>query len=462
MKSTFQYAVYPSTEQKLELNQWLRICQYWYNRQLGDRFDWWETHRCPVDACALDSPVVEVREKPNYYNQKRQLPKLKQELVLVEWSGELLDFSRVPANTLQQVGKRADEAFSRFIKGDSSGKRAGRPRFKAQSRYRSMMFEGAGVALHSCSVGGKWLFIKLPKIGLTKVRVHRPLPDGAVLKRVQLIKKAKGWFVNLCVDDQSVPCPVEDSIDLSWDNSLGLDAVLHEDDYLATSEGGKLPSAKWFRKSQAELAKVSTKKSARKKGSKARKKLAIKEAKIHQRIASARKDHAYKTAHAVVGIGKQVIFYEKLNLAGLSKRNKAKPDGNGGFLPNGQASKSGLNKSWADGAFGQFFKILEQVAEKAGSVAIAKNPAYTSQLLAYRDEFVFTNCGIREYWDESEKLYVDRDINAAINVKRVGLDEFPTIKRRKGNPVVSKSTTNSTSKEVLSTLRSLEKPALYA
>jgi len=461
MKSTFQYAVYPTTEQKLELNDWLRICQYWYNRQLGDRFDWWQHNRCPVNACPLEQTESTLRDRPNYYNQKKQLPKLKKDLVRVEWSKELLDFSRVPANTLQQVGKRADEAFSRFIAGDTNGKRSGRPRFKSQSRYRSMVFEGAGIELHSCSIGGRWLFVKLPKIGLVKVRMHRPLPEGAVFKRAQLIKKAKGWMINICVDDPTVPT-FEPEIDLAWENALGLDAVLHEDDYLATSEGTKLPSVKWFRKSQAQLEKISVKKSKRTKGSKARKKLAIKEAKFHQRVAAARKDHAYKTAHAVVSMGKPVIFYEKLNLAGLSKRNKAKPDGDGGFLPNGQASKSGLNKSWADAAFGQFFKILEQVAEKAGSMAIAKNPAYTSQLLAYRDEFIFTDCGIRSYWDELEKIWVDRDINAAINLKRVGLDEFPTIKCRRGKPVVFKSSTKSTSKEVLATLRSLKKPALYA
>jgi putative transposase len=93
---------------------------------------------------------------------------------------------------------------------------------------------------------------------------------------------------------------------------------------------------------------------------------------------------------------------------------------------------------------------------------IGVNPAYTSQLLAYRDEFIFTDCGIREYWDEVENLWVDRDINAAINIKRVGLDEFPTINRRRGKVVVGRSTTDSTSKEVLSTFRSLEKPTLYA
>ena len=43
-------------------------------------------------------------------------------------------------------------------------------------------------------------------------------------------------------------------------------------------------------------------------------------------------------------------------------------------------------------------------------------------------------------------------------VKRIGLGLFPTIKRRKGNPVVGESTTNSTSKEVLVILRMCQKP----
>lgn len=159
--------------------------------------------------------------------------------------------------------------------------------------------------------------------------------------------------------------------------------------------------------------------------------------------------------------GKTVFFYENLNLKGLSKRNRVRKDEQGQYLPNGQSAKSGLNKSWNDAAFGQFFTILEYIAGKAGAVAIEVNPAYTSQLLAYRDEFIFTDCAIREYWDEVENLLVDRDINAAINIKRVGPDEFPTINRRRGKIIVGRSTTDSTSKEVLSTLRSLGKPTLY-
>jgi len=455
VKYTYQYKVIPTTEQKLELNAWLRICQYWYNRQLGDRFDWWENNRTAVNACPLFVTALPVlRDKPNYYSQKKYLPELKKQPVMVNWSGESLDFSRVPANTLQEVCKRADLAFARFVAGDSSGNRSGKPRFKSQSRYRSFVIEGAGLELHSCSVGSKYLYIKVPKIGLMKVRSHRHIPAGAILKQLQLIKKNDGWFVNIRLDDPTVPVNPIDIIP-TWDNSLGMDAVLHGDDYLATSEGTKLPSLKVLRKSQAKLAKISGRKNAKKRGSKARRKLAKREGKQHQKIARCRKDFQYKTAHKLVRTGKKVFFHEDLNLKGLTRRNQVKQDENGQYLPNGQSAKSGLNLSWADAAFANFFTILGHIAGKAGAVVIGKNPAYTSQVLSYRDEIIFTDCSIRDYWDDQENLCVDRDINAAINIKRVGLDMFPTIKRRKGSIVIELSVTDNTSKEAIHILRNI-------
>ncbi len=304
---------------------------------------------------------------------------------------------------------------------------------------------------------GEWLYLSLPKIGIVKVRHHRPLPDGVILKQAQVIKKVDGWYINLRLQDDSVPDFQADIVP-TWNNSLGMDAVLHEDDYLATSEGVKLPSLKSFRKLQRKLASVQARKATKKKGSKSRRKLAKREAKVHQQIARARKDHAYNTAQALLNTGKKVFFHEQLNLTGLSRRNKPKTDEQGNFVPNGNSRKSGLNLSWADAAFGQFFNILKFKAEKAGALVIPVNPQYTSQLLPYKDEFVFTDCSIREYWDEELKLLVNRDISAGINTKRVGLDVFPTIKRRKGNPVVVASTTNSTLKQVLSILGGLGKP----
>lgn len=296
------------------------------------------------------------------------------------------------------------------------------------------------------------MYAKVPKVGSIKVRSHRHLPDGSIFKQLQFVKKNDGWFVNLRLEDPTVPICSSDIIP-TWENSLGMDAVLHEDDYLATSEGVKLPSLKVLRKSQSKLTRISQKKNARKRGSKARRKLAKREGRQHQKIARAKKDGQYKTAHKLVRTGKKVFFHEDLNLKGLTKRNAPKQDETGAYIPNGQSAKSGLNLSWSDAAFGQFSHILGHIAGKAGAVVIAKNPAYTSQLLSYRDEVIFTDTSIREYWDADLKLLIDRDVNASINIKRVGLDVFPTIKRRKGGIVIVGSITDDTSKEVLRILR---------
>jgi putative transposase len=451
VKTTYQYRFYPDTKQKLSLNDWLRICRYWYNRQLGDRFDWWEMNRTAVNACPLVTSISTPREKPNYYSQKQQLPTIKQDLVKVFHSGELLDFKAVDSTVLQDVSKRVDKAFERFILGDSKGGKSGRPRFKTEADYRTMTLATASDDWIKL-VRKHWLYIRLPKLGVIKARMHRCIPNGFTIKQASVTKKADGWYIQLMLEDTSVPDFTPDEIIPSWDNSIGLDAVLHEDVYLATSEGEKLPSLKPLRKNQAKLDRISTKRNKRKRGSRARLKLAKKEAKGHQRIARSRQDFHYKTAHKLARTGAKFFFYEDLNLKGLTKRNKVKQGDDGTYLPNGQSAKSGLNKSWLDAAFGQFFKTLDYIAAKAGAVVISQKPAYTSMVLSYRNEIIFTDCNIRDYWDEQNSLMVDRDINAALNLKRLGLDIFPSIKRRGGNLSVVGSMDNSTMKEILHTL----------
>ena len=451
MKTTYQYQFYPDIKQKLTLNHWLRICRYWYNRQLGDRFDWWEMNRTTVNACPLIVSISAPREKPNYYSQKQQLPIIKKDLVKVFHSGELLDFKQVDSTILQDVSKRVDKAFERFIAGDSQGGRSGKPRFKTEADYRTMTFSTANSDWIKL-VRKNWMYVRLPKLGVVKVRMHRSIPDGFTIKQASVTRKVDGWFIQLMLEDASVPEFTFDKVNPTWDNSVGLDAVLHEDVYLATSSGEKLPSLKPLRKNQAKLDRISRKRNKRKRGKAARRKLAKKEAKQHQKIARSRQNFHYKTAHKLVRSGAKFYFHEDLNLKGLTKRNKVKQDDEGTYLPNGQSAKSGLNKSWLDAGFGQFFKTLEYIAEKAGSVVVSQKPAYTSMLLCYRNEIVFADCNIREYWDEQHSLMVDRDINAAINLKKLGLDIFPSIKRRNGNLSVVGTMDDSTVKEILHTL----------
>jgi putative transposase len=465
MKVTYQYRLEPESSQKLILNEWLRICRYWYNRQLGERFCWWENNRTSVNSCPIFvTRLPELLDRPNYYSQKLQLPVIKKDLSVVQWSGELLDFKSVDSTVLQDVCKRVDKTFERFLIGVKSGKRSGKPRFKTEASFKTMTFATAKNEWINLK-RKNWLYIRLPKLGIFKVRMHRLIPDGFTLKQVSVTKKADGWYIQMVLEDATIPNQTTAKVSTgilpggafrefipNWDNSMGIDAVLQGDDYLATSEGEKLSSLKPLRKNQTKLDRISIKRNRRKRGSKPRRKLAKREAKQHQKIARSRKDFQYKTAHKLVRTGKKFFFYEDLNLKGLTRRNKTKQDENGSYLPNGQSAKSGLNKSWADGAFGQFFEILGCIAEKAGAVAVSQKPQYTSMILSYRNEIIFTDCSIREYWDEQNTLMVDRDINSAVNLKRLGLGIFPSIKRRSGKIDIVGTMDDSTTKEILHTL----------
>lgn len=74
--------------------------------------------------------LSELADNPYLADLKAQLPGLKEDLVMVKWSGELLEFKSVYSTVLQDVyTSRLKKAMDRYIQGDSNGKRSGRPRF---------------------------------------------------------------------------------------------------------------------------------------------------------------------------------------------------------------------------------------------------------------------------------------------------------------------------------------------
>lgn len=76
-----------------------------------------------------------------------------------------------------------------------------------------------------------------------------------------------------------------------------------------------------------------------------------------------------------------VIAHEKLNIAGMTRAPKPKPDPDrpGAFLPNGAAAKAGLNKSILDAGWGCFLEILRHKAESAGRILIPVDARNTSR-----------------------------------------------------------------------------------
>jgi transposase len=77
----------------------------------------------------------------------------------------------------------------------------------------------------------------------------------------------------------------------------------------------------------------------------------------------------------------KTISHEKLNIAGMTRIPKAKPDpdNDGRFLSNGAAAKAGLNHSILDAGWGQFLTILANKAESAGRRVVAVDARNTSR-----------------------------------------------------------------------------------
>ncbi|MGD9212135.1 MAG: transposase, partial [Desulfobacteraceae bacterium] len=97
------------------------------------------------------------------------------------------------------------------------------------------------------------------------------------------------------------------------------------------------------------------------------------------------------------------------------------PDGNGGYLPNGAKDKSRLNKSISDVGWYTFFEILKYKAAVLGKNIIAVPAAYTSQVCSACGTIVEKSLSTRTHKCECGYI-APRDLNAAINILRIGMD----------------------------------------
>lgn len=408
MRQAYQYKLLPNAEQKRQISRWLDMLRHQYNYLLADRFAWWQENRNDVvlpsgDFCqiACTLPPLELRENPNYYSQSASLPQLKEER---PWYKEI--YSQV----LQDVVKRVQLAFDRFLKGDFKGKRSGKPRFKNQMRYRTFTYPQAK---DNWIQGNK---IKFPKLGLIKFIKHRSFNDGCTVKTASITKKADGYYVTLIVEDKSIP-EFEPDITPTQNNSIAIDCGLEK--LYVDDQGHQVLPQKFFRKAQEKLAKLQRKLADEKRCKKAKKLLRQKIAKLHQKIARQRKQWHFEEAKKLC-FKSDVIFVEDLKIANLRRKNKPKKE-DGKFVSNGQSAKSGLNKSFSDCAIAQFLEILEHQAKKFGNKVVKVNPRKTSQ--------VCYNClnsvpkTLSDRWHDCPHCHVsvDRDEGSAKLIKKVGL-----------------------------------------
>ncbi|MGL5877568.1 MAG: RNA-guided endonuclease InsQ/TnpB family protein, partial [Xenococcaceae cyanobacterium] len=247
MLITYQYKIKPSTKQIATIEKWLELCRLVWNRALAERLDWLRRTRCQIDRCSLISePIGEIPVQVDYYTQQNYLPELKKLTP---------EYKELYAECLQDVLRRLDKAWKRWLVPDAKGKKGGRPKFKSCGDYKSFTYPRvncpkAGVTLTkssqlSSSHGERTMtgnIIKLSKIGEMPVVVHRQIPDGTTSKTCTVVRKADGFYASISALDDTVPdiLPV-DKVKSATAIDMGLIS------FLTTAQGVQIPVRKHFR-----------------------------------------------------------------------------------------------------------------------------------------------------------------------------------------------------------------------
>ena len=365
MIKTYQYRIYPTAKQRLTLESILEACQTLYNQALHMRKKVYEKHG----------------ESQSYKTQANYLTPLRQESGF--WSAIHID-------VLQDTLRRLDKAYQAFFRRVKKGEEPGFPRFKGKGRYRSMTFSHLSKQLVR-NIRRRMARVVVPKIGHVAIRYHRHLPDGKI-KNLTIQRKTSSWYANIAVQVPDVPEMPDESIQTITGIDVGLES------FLTTSNGDKVPNPCHFRELERELGKAQRVLSRCQKGSHRRERQRERVAKIHEHIANQRRDFHYKTAHRLF-TQCDAVAVENLKITNMVKNHL-------------------LAKNISDAAWGNFRLTLASKAENAGKRVLKVKPHGTSQSCSGCGSVVKKSLAVRVHYCPDCGLTLDRDHNAAINIRK--------------------------------------------
>lgn len=359
MLKAYKYRLYPNKSQQILLAKTFGCVRYFWNKQV-ETFNKYDKELNP-------SPIF---------------------LTSTEIRNEIEFFKEVSAAAIQQ--KEID--FKEFKKQRFSKSRKnaiGNPSFKKKSNRQSYRLPNQKFAL----VERK---IKIEKIGLIDIVIDRRIPEKAKLMSVTISKNPSGqYFASILADQTIEHLP-------KTNKEVGIDVGLKE--FLVQSDNLIVKNPHYFRDSQTKLAKVQKQHSKKEKGAKRRNKSRIKIARLHNKIANQRDWFLHNESTRIIR-GYDVICIEDLNVSGMIKNPK-------------------LAKSISDVSWSMFYSMLEYKAKWYGKqvVKIGRfEPSsktcsccgWINKELTLKDRvFACPICG----------LELNRDYNAAINIKALGVD----------------------------------------
>ncbi|MBW4717812.1 RNA-guided endonuclease InsQ/TnpB family protein [Saccharothrix obliqua] len=385
MRRTYKFRAYPTGPQEVRAVRLLRDHCDLYNAALQERRDAWRH---------VSKTTV------RYGDQSAQLKEIRR----VDPTGQ----GRHSFTAQQQTLRRVDTVMGSFFARVKTGK-AGYPRFKPHNRFDQVVFvDRDGAKWSPAEPGARWAFARFQAVGTVKVRQHRPV--RGTVKTLQLKREHRRWYVIVVVDVEPEPLPAAG-------HTVGVDVGVAR--FLTTSDGQVVDNPRFLAAAAGDIAELQRRKARSRRGSGNTRRLRQALAKRWRKVRHQRHDFHHKTARALVD-AYDVLAVETLNVAGMTRAPQPRPDGTGGYLPNGAAAKAGLNKSILDAGWTRFANTLVAKAEEAGRRVVFVNPAYTS-IDCHR-------CGTRCTRPRQDTVIcprcgpIDADLNGAHNVHtRAGL-----------------------------------------
>lgn len=355
----YKFRIYPNAEQQIMFAKTFGCVRFIYNRMLADKIKYYE----------------ETKQKLN--NTPAQYKKE------FEWLKE------VDSLALANAQMNLQTAYGNFFRSP----KIGFPKFKSkksnQKSYTTNCVNG--------NITVEDYYIKLPKIGLVKLKQHRMIPSGYKLKSVTVSQTSSGkYYASVLFEYENQVQEIEPK------TFLGLDFSMHE--LYRDSNGDEPCYPRYYRQAEKRLKREQRKLSLMQKGSKNREKQRIRVAKHHEKVANQRKDFLHKQSKQITN-AYDCVCVEDLNMKAMS-----------------QALQFG--KSISDNGWGMFVTFLKYKLEEQGKKLVKVDKFFASSQICSCCGYKNTetkNLSIRA-WDCSKcGTHHDRDINAAINIRNEGM-----------------------------------------
>ncbi len=300
--------------------------------------------------------------------------------------------NEVSAVVLQQALADLNAAYRNFftsLTGKRMGPKVAKPRCRSRKDHRQAIRFTANARFKVVPCGK----LRLPKVGDVPVRWSRPLPSQP--SSVTVIMDAAGrYFASFVVEAEPGTLPDVEPV-------VGIDLGLKH--FAVLSDGRKIASPQFLRRAEKKLKQAQRDLSRKAKDSRNRDIARLKVARAHARVADARRDFHHQLSTTLIREN-QAVAVENLAVKALGRTR--------------------LPKSVHDAGWASFVAMLEYKARLYGRefhrIGRFQPTSQTCCLCSAKDGPKPLH--VRAWQCQSCGVWLDRDINAAVNVaKAAGL-----------------------------------------